>query len=99
MDEHAPEAITVGLRRRDVDVHTVIADGLAGSSDPDVLERATALGRDLYTQDVNFLGVAKTRQDAGISFPGVIHCHQLHLTISHQVYELELVAKCSDPSE
>ncbi|MEM9214897.1 MAG: DUF5615 family PIN-like protein [Cyanobacteria bacterium P01_F01_bin.150] len=43
MDEHVHRAITLGLRLRNVDGLTLQEDGLAGISDPEVLDRATTL--------------------------------------------------------
>ncbi len=51
MDEHVSRAVTVGLRRRGLDVLTVQEDGRTGASDPAVLDRATELGRVLFSQD------------------------------------------------
>jgi predicted nuclease of predicted toxin-antitoxin system len=50
MDEHVPRAVTVALRLRQIDVITVQEDGLTGSRDPQVLDRATELGRILFTR-------------------------------------------------
>jgi hypothetical protein len=99
MDEHVPQAITDGLRRRDVDVLTAVEDGYSGRLDPEALDRATELERVLYTQDTDFLDEGKRRQLAGIPFPGLIYCHQLKLPIGERVKQLELIAKCADPQE
>lgn len=50
MDEHVPRAVTVALCLRQIDVITVQEDGLTGSRDPQVLDRATELGRILFTR-------------------------------------------------
>jgi predicted nuclease of predicted toxin-antitoxin system len=55
MDEHVPRAISVGLRLRGVDVLTAQEDGLRNTPDADLLDRATALGRVIFTQDDDFL--------------------------------------------
>lgn len=68
MDEHIPRAITVGLRLRGVDVLTVQEDGLAGISDPVLLDRATELGRIVFSQDQDFLIEAHRRQAEEIDF-------------------------------
>ncbi|GAB4296265.1 MAG: hypothetical protein Fur0025_33790 [Oscillatoriaceae cyanobacterium] len=49
MDEHIHLAITVGLQFRGVDVLTVQNDGRTGTPDPILLERATELGRVIFT--------------------------------------------------
>ncbi len=49
MDEHIPKAITLGLRMRGVDVLTAQEDGKEGNSDSELLGRAHALKRVLFT--------------------------------------------------
>ena len=78
MDQHVPRAITVGLRVRGVDVVTAHEDGAATFSDPELLDRATALQRVLFTQDDDLLIEAVRRQRQNIPFSGVIYAHQLH---------------------
>jgi predicted nuclease of predicted toxin-antitoxin system len=41
VDEHVPRAIVTALRLRQIDLITVQEDGLTGSRDPQVLDRAT----------------------------------------------------------
>jgi len=49
MDVQVPAAITRGLRRRGVDVLTAQEDGTARLKDPALLDRATVLGRIIFT--------------------------------------------------
>ena len=93
MDEHVPRAITTALRLRQIDVITVQEDGLTGSRDPQILDRATELERVLFTQDDDFLVEAQRRQSAGVEFSGVIYAHQLRISISNCIGDLELLAK------
>lgn len=51
MDHHVARAITSGLRLRNVDVLTAYDDGSHEAEDPALLDRATALGRVLFSQD------------------------------------------------
>lgn len=51
MDHHVPRAITEGLRLRGIDVITAYEDGAEDIDDPALLDRSTALGRALFTQD------------------------------------------------
>ena len=67
MDENVPADITRGLRDRGVDVLTVQDDGREGSADPQVLDRATELGRVVFTRDQDFLVEATRRQRSAIS--------------------------------
>jgi Domain of unknown function (DUF5615) len=72
MDVHVPDAITVGLRLRRVDVLTAQEDGARRLSDALLLDRATALARVLFSQDEDLLREAAQRQQQGVSFAGVI---------------------------
>jgi len=99
MDVHVPAAITVGLRRREVDVLTAQTDNAGRFPDDVLLERATALGRVLVTQDEDLLAVAEQRQRGGNPFAGVVYAHQLSITIGQCVNDLELMAKVYEPSD
>lgn len=99
MDEHVKSAVTQGLRLRSVTVLTAQADGSDQFSDPDLLDRATALGYVLFTQDEDFLAEAARRQAAGIPFAGVIFAAQQRVTAGQCVNELELLAKVYDPPD
>ena len=61
MDVHVHAAITEGLRLRGVDVLTAQEDGGRRLRDPALLDRATALGRVLFTQDDDLLREAAER--------------------------------------
>jgi hypothetical protein len=99
MDVHVPEAITSGLRLRGVVVLTAQEDGAAEFDDHDLLDRSTALGRVLFSQDVDLLAEANRRQRAGIDFAGVIYAHQQALSILRFIEDLEIIAKAGEPSE
>ena len=49
MDVHVRRAVTAGLRLRGVDVLTAQEDGNRELLDPELLDRATELGRVLFT--------------------------------------------------
>jgi hypothetical protein len=51
MDVHVPRAITDGLRLRRVDVVTAQQDEARGLGDAELLDRAGAQGRALFTRD------------------------------------------------
>ncbi len=59
MDEHVPRAITEGLRLRGVDVLTTQENERRRVSDAELLDRATELGRVLFTQNTDLLREAK----------------------------------------
>ena len=74
-------------------------DDSAEMEDPDILNRATALGRALFTQDEDLLAEGTRRQQAGMPFAGIIYAHQLRVTIGQCVRDLELMARVYDPAD
>lgn len=99
MDEHIRRAITNGLKLRLIDVITVQEDGRTGSPDSILLDRATELNRVIFTQDDDFLVIAKFRQQEGVKFSGVIYGHQQYITVGECVRDLEIIAKASEPED
>jgi predicted nuclease of predicted toxin-antitoxin system len=81
MDVHVKTAITAGARRRGIDAVTAQEDGATRLEDVPLLDRATALGRVLFSQDDDLLAIAKARQTQGVFFAGLIYGHQLAATI------------------
>ena len=71
LDVHVPASITRGLVLRGVDVLTAQIDGTTEWKDPDLLDRATELGRVLFSQDEDLLAEATKRQRSGQHFGGV----------------------------
>ena len=63
MDVHVRSAITKGLRSLRIDVLTAQEDHATRFSDPKLLDRATALGRLLFTQDEDLLAEADKQYD------------------------------------
>ena len=74
MDVHVRRAVTAGLRLRGIDVMTAQEDGTGELPDPELPNRATALGRVLFTQDDDLLREAKRRQQTGESFGCPLSC-------------------------
>jgi hypothetical protein len=99
MDHHVRRAITAGLRLRGVDVLTAYEDGSDRLPDPLLLDRATTLGRVLFSQDRDLLREAARRQASGERFVGVIFGEQLAMTIGRCIDERELVAKAYEPDD
>ena len=97
MDVHVPAAITTGLRRRGVDVLTAQTDDATRLPDDVLLERATTLGRVLFTQDEDLLAEANGCQRGGRPFAGVVYAHQLRVTIGQRINDLELIAQVYEP--
>jgi predicted nuclease of predicted toxin-antitoxin system len=99
MDVHVPSAVTLGLRMRGIDVLTAQEDGTTELSDDALLDRATALGRALVTQDEDLLREAAVRQVAGKQFAGVVYSHQLRVTLGQFIADLEVIVQCCDAEE
>ncbi len=99
MDVHVRRAVTNALRERGVDVLTAQADGAGQLPDPALLDRATELGRVLFSQDDDLLAEATLRQRTSRPFAGVIYAHQLYVTIGRCVNDLELIAKAGEPAD
>ena len=98
-DVHVRQAVTDGLRLRDVDVLTAQEDQMREEDDPVLLDRAMELERVVFTQDKDFLVEAHFRQQTGQPFLGVIYAHQLNVTVGQCVDDLELIAKAGEPED
>src|SRR5438552_12709282 len=59
LDEHVAHPIADGLRRRGADVTTTTDAGLLGASDPEQLAHARTAGRVFFTEDHDFLALAR----------------------------------------
>jgi predicted nuclease of predicted toxin-antitoxin system len=99
MDVHVRRAVTYGLRLRGVDVLTAQEDGAGELADPQLLSRATELGRVLFSQDDDLLREAQKRQKSGEVFAGVVYAHQLNISIGQCIDDLELIAQLTEAEE
>ena len=72
MDVHVKAAITAGVRRRGIEVLTAQEDGSTRFEDTELLDHATALAHVLFSQDDDFLAMARQRQSSGVFFAGRI---------------------------
>jgi hypothetical protein len=99
LDHHVHDAIGTGLRQRGVDVVTCQEDGTATLDDESLLDRAVVLGRVIFTQDEDFLAIARQRQQTGRDFAGVAYAHQLGISIGKAIRDLELLAKVYEPDD
>lgn len=84
-DHNISRAITQGLRLRDVDVLTAFEDGAHLLPDPELLDRATALGRPLFSSDEDLIVEARRRQREGVPFAGVIFAPQSISRLENEV--------------
>ena len=99
MDVQIRLALTEALRLRGVDLLTAQQDGATEVSDSDLLDRATALGRVVFTHDQDFLRESAWRQQRGQFFTGVIYAHQIRVTIGQCLKDLELIAQVGNPED
>lgn len=86
MDVHVQSAISKGLQRLNIDVLTVQEDGKRRASDAELLNRATELGRIMFTRDEDFLAEAHHRQEEAIPFIGVVYAHQMGISIGECIH-------------
>ena len=99
VDVHVRRAVTDRLRLRGVDVLTALEDGAAELEDPALLDRATELGRVLFSQSDDLLREANKRQQTSEMFAGVIYAHQLNISVGRCIENLELIAKSTEFEE
>ena len=99
MDHHVHQSITDGLRRRGIEVITAFEDGHEREVDEALLERATALGRILVSQDDDILKIASHWQRSSREFAGVAYAIQQHIDIGGTIEYLELIAHLKTAEE
>lgn len=99
MDVHVPHPITRSLRERGVDVRTAQEDTRREIPEPELLTRATELGRLLFTFDDDFLQEAHRRQREGRLFQGLAYTRPEQVTLGTCVADLELIATVLDVDE
>ena len=97
MDVHVPAPITESLRRRGIDVLTSQEDGTRTAADESLLQRATALGRILISQDL--LDLAAQWQASSLEFSGLVFAPQEGGSMGVYVEDLELIAACCSDEE
>ena len=87
-DEHVPWAVTHGVRAAGIDALRVQDDSLHGEGDEPLLQRATELGRVLFTHDDDFLVIAAEWLRTGRTFTGIVYVHQDRLSYRERIAEL-----------
>jgi hypothetical protein len=100
MDVHVPYAISTELRLRGIDILTAQADGTSKWKDSRLLDRASLLGRVLFTFDEDLLAEASPSPGdrCGLQrthFTGT----RRNVTIGRCVLDLELIARACEPEE
>jgi hypothetical protein len=82
-------AVTQGLCLRGVAGLTAQEDGTSELDEPQLLDRATELGRVLFTPDDHLRREAKRRQPINKPFAGLIDAHPLNSPIGPCIADLE----------
>lgn len=99
VDEHVPSAITEALRLRGIDVLTAQEDGRRRTPDDRLMDRATELGRLIFSRDQDMLWHASEFQSSGRLFSGVIFASQREVSIGQCVNDLTLICLAGSPDE
>lgn len=97
-DHNVKQAVIHGLRLRGLHVLTAFDDRAHRLSDPELLDRATALGRVLVSSDMDLVIEARRRQNAGVAFAGVLFVAQ-SLPARVCIDQIELIAKAGQADE
>lgn len=95
LDECVSGAVAEGLRRRGVDLTTANSARLTSATDEKHLEYATASGRVVFTQDDDFLAIARSYGDHG----GIIYAHQNRYSIGELIESLVIAVECIAANE
>jgi hypothetical protein len=98
-DVHIPRAIVIGLRLRGVDVLTAQEDQASSFTDQKLLDRATSLGRVLFSFDSDLLKEASRRQREQIPFAGLVYAHPTRISIGECIGQLELISTVGEPAD
>lgn len=92
LDENVSSAISIGLRRLDIDVTTTPEQSMLSVSDEEQLAFAVSQGRVIFTQDDDFL----TLHQSGVNHAGIAYCKQGTRTIGEIINYLSLMDKVFD---
>jgi predicted nuclease of predicted toxin-antitoxin system len=98
-DNNVNDHVVLGLRRLGYDVLRARDDGMAEALDETVLQRATALGRVVYTNDADIVRIAKSWETGERHHAGIIYTHQDRLSVRRQIEELQLVIEAMHAEE
>lgn len=94
-DEHVPQAVADGLRRRGVDVLTAQAAGRSGLPDDEQLAYATQQALVMVTMDSDYLILAAQ----GELHAGIAYAKQGSRSISELIQKLKLIHDVLTPAE
>lgn len=95
LDENCAGAIAAGLRTRGIDVTTAAEAGLLGATDREHVAYANSLGRVVFTQDGDFLGIHRS----GMPHAGIAYCPKDRRSVGEVVDSLVLLWELCEPGE
>jgi hypothetical protein len=98
-DVHVPGPVILNLRLRGVDILAATEEGTRELEDHELLSLATSLQRVVVTQDIRFRVLAENWQRTGRPFAGLIFAHQRYVSFGQMIFDLELVAKSTNPED
>lgn len=99
MDVHVPLPISLGLRRRGVDVLTSQEDGTEEFDDEQLLQRASDLNRCVFSHDADFLRIVSEWQASSRKFAGVFYSRQRAMRVGEFIDLLALHSECCTVEE
>lgn len=92
-DHNVVRSITEACRSRGLNVLTAMEDGMHQQSDLEIVARATELGRAVFTQDADFIGIASVFLREQKPFAGVVFGHQRAVSIGKAISDLETIVE------
>jgi predicted nuclease of predicted toxin-antitoxin system len=94
LDQHIPNAIAEGLRRRGIDVTTTSEAGLLHATDFEHIEYAMRTRRVILTHDEDYLIHAAN----SVPHAGIVFCHMGSRTIGEIVHSLVMIWEIAEPA-
>ena len=96
-DVHVPGPVVLQLRDRGVQILAATEEGTNELPDHELLALATSFKRVMVTQDIRFKVLAENWQRTGHGFAGLVFAHQRYVSFGQMIFDLELIAKATDP--
>ena len=97
-DVHVPAPVILQPRLRGVSILAATEEKTNTLGDHELLDLASSLQRVTLTQDIRFRVLAEDWQRHGRSFAGLVFAHQRQVSFGQMVFDLELIAKATDPN-
>jgi predicted nuclease of predicted toxin-antitoxin system len=87
-DENIERSIVEGLRRRRIDIVSVVELGYSGRSDEFHIKKAFETKAVILTHDIDFVKMANSSK---VSHRGIIFCHPKDVSIGQCISGVELI--------